>query len=101
LSSDHEPFGMVLLEAMVAGVPLIATSAGGRRKWSKVWAFCSRWATLNTWLKGWFICRGWMTNSVSQCADMMLVRLRERFSDEAVRNVFWRLPQVTDLTAES
>jgi hypothetical protein len=35
------------------------------------------------------------------CADMMLVRLRERFSDEAVRNVFWRLPQVTDLTAES
>lgn len=29
LSSDHEPFGMVLLEAMVAGVPLIATDAGG------------------------------------------------------------------------
>ncbi|MGL1834070.1 glycosyltransferase [Rhodocyclaceae bacterium SMB388] len=29
LSSDHEPFGMVLLEAMVAGVPVIATDCGG------------------------------------------------------------------------
>jgi hypothetical protein len=29
----------------------------------------------------------------------MLDRLRERFSDRAVRDVFWRLPQVTDLTA--
>ncbi|MBN0387259.1 glycosyltransferase, partial [Pseudomonas aeruginosa] len=32
LSSDHEPFGMVLLEAMVAGVPLIATACGGARE---------------------------------------------------------------------
>ena len=29
LSSDHEPFGMVLLEAMAAGVPAIATDCGG------------------------------------------------------------------------
>lgn len=29
LSSDHEPFGMVLLEAMVAGVPVIASACGG------------------------------------------------------------------------
>lgn len=29
LSSDHEPFGMVLLEAMAAGVPVIATACGG------------------------------------------------------------------------
>jgi glycosyltransferase involved in cell wall biosynthesis len=32
LSSDHEPFGMVLLEAMVAGVPLLATACGGARE---------------------------------------------------------------------
>ncbi|PJE78063.1 GDP-mannose-dependent monoacylated alpha-(1-6)-phosphatidylinositol monomannoside mannosyltransferase [invertebrate metagenome] len=29
LTSDHEPFGMVLLEAMVAGVPVAACNTGG------------------------------------------------------------------------
>ena len=29
LSSDHEPFGMVLLEAMAAEVPVLATDCGG------------------------------------------------------------------------
>ncbi|WP_304664683.1 glycosyltransferase [Stutzerimonas zhaodongensis] len=32
LSSDHEPFGMVLLEAMAAGVPLICSDCGGGRE---------------------------------------------------------------------
>lgn len=33
------------------------------------------------------------------CADVMLARLHERFSDHAVHDRFWQLPQVTDLTA--
>ena len=35
------------------------------------------------------------------CAELMLERLHERFSDRAVRNTFWHLAQVTDLIAES
>jgi glycosyltransferase involved in cell wall biosynthesis len=32
LTSDHEPFGMVLLEAMAAGVPLVCSDCGGGRE---------------------------------------------------------------------
>ena len=32
LSSDHEPFGMVLLEAMAANIPVIATNCGGAKE---------------------------------------------------------------------
>lgn len=32
LSSDHEPFGMVLLEAMAASIPLICSDCGGGRE---------------------------------------------------------------------
>jgi hypothetical protein len=31
----------------------------------------------------------------------MLARLRERFSDHAVRDVFWRLPLVTRLIQQA
>jgi hypothetical protein len=34
-----------------------------------------------------------------RCAEMMLERLRTRFSDQAVRDTFWQLPHVIELTA--
>ena len=37
----------------------------------------------------------------AQCAQMMLERLHEQFSDQAVRAAFWQLPHVTELTARA
>jgi hypothetical protein len=35
------------------------------------------------------------------CAEMMLERLHQRFSDPAVRATFWQLPPVLELTARA
>jgi glycosyltransferase involved in cell wall biosynthesis len=35
------------------------------------------------------------------CAEHMLQRLRERFSDQAVRETFWQLPQVRALVGQA
>lgn len=98
LSSDHEPFGMVLLEAMVAGVPVLATACGGAREVvegvgvlfalgdaGQLAAALAHMAELDEQQR-------------ATCAALMLQRLRERFSDQAVREMFWRLPQVRGLT---
>lgn len=101
LSSDHEPFGMVLLEAMVAGVPVIATAAGGAREVVEGVGILFPLGDAEHLAQGLTHLSRLDTEQRESCAAMMLDRVRERFSDEAVRTVFWRLPQVTDLTAES
>lgn len=101
LSSDHEPFGMVLLEAMIAGVPLIATSCGGAKEVVEGIGILFPLKDAEHLAQGLVHLSRLDTRQRESCAEMMLDRLRDRFSDEAVRSVFWRLPQVTDLTAES
>jgi glycosyltransferase involved in cell wall biosynthesis len=101
LSSDHEPFGMVLLEAMIAGVPLIATSCGGAKEVVEGIGILFPLKDAEHLAQGLVHLSRLDAGQRESCAEMMLDRLRDRFSDEAVRSVFWRLPQVTDLTAES
>ena len=101
LSSDNEPFGMVLLEAMVAGVPLLATSAGGAKEVVEGVGVLFPLGDDQNLAQGLGYLATLDDEQRAACAELMLQRLRERFSDHAVRDVFWRLPQVTSLTAES
>jgi glycosyltransferase involved in cell wall biosynthesis len=89
LSSDHEPFGMVLLEAMVAGVPVMATDCGGAPEVvaDPARLFPLRDATaLADKLAAFF--------ASAHDAGNVLEHLRRHFSDEAARQRFFALPMV-------
>lgn len=92
LTSDHEPFGMVLLEAMAAGLAPIATDCGGARE---VVAGIGQLFSLG---------------DVQQLADILVRQPRQsvdsyslqqhlqvNFTDTAARRQFWALPMVAPL----
>ncbi len=97
LSSDHEPFGMVLLEAMAAGVPLLATACGGAKEVVEGVGILFPLGDAEHMAQGLQHLAAMDDLQRRQCAELMLDRLRERFSDRAVREAFWRLPQVNEL----
>ncbi|MCW1243743.1 glycosyltransferase [Pseudomonas sp. SAICEU22] len=99
LSSDHEPFGMVLLEAMAAGVPLLATACGGAKEVVEGVGILFPLGDAEHMAQGLQHLAAMDDLQRRQCAELMLERLRERFSDRAVREAFWRLPQVTELAS--
>lgn len=101
LSSDHEPFGMVLLEAMAAGVPLLATSCGGAREVVEGVGILFPFGDADHLGQGLRHLAAMDRQQHQQCAEMMLERLHQRFSDQAVRDTFWQLPAVTELTARA
>ena len=99
LSSDHEPFGMVLLEAMAAGVPLLATACGGAKEVVEGVGILFPFGDAEHLAQGLQHLAAMDHHQQLQCAEMMLERLRTRFSDQAVRDTFWQLPHVIELTA--
>ena len=99
LSSDHEPFGMVLLEAMAAGVPLLATACGGAKEVVEGVGILFPLGDAEHLAQGLQHLAAMDQHQQRQCAEMMLERLRVRFSDQAVRDTFWQLPHVIELTA--
>ncbi|MFL1548153.1 glycosyltransferase [Pseudomonas sp. E2-15] len=101
LSSDHEPFGMVLLEAMAAGVPLLATACGGAREVVEGVGILFPFGDAERLGQGLRHLAAMDRQQHQQCAEMMLERLHERFSDQAVRDTFWLLPPVIALTARA
>ncbi|WP_349570656.1 glycosyltransferase [Azotobacter salinestris] len=92
LSSDHEPFGMVLLEAMAAGVPLIATDCGGGREVVEGVGTLFPLGDAAALATGLVCLAGLDEAARAACAQAMERRLQERFSDQAVARRFWALP---------
>ncbi|MBF4206407.1 glycosyltransferase [Pseudomonas donghuensis] len=101
LSSDHEPFGMVLLEAMVAGVPLLATACGGAVEVAEGVGILFPLGDAERLGQGLQHLAALDPGQRQECAGRMLERLRERFSDAAVREAFWQLSHVRALAAEA
>jgi glycosyltransferase involved in cell wall biosynthesis len=95
LSSDREPFGMVLLEAMAAGLPIICSDCGGGaeivRDVGALFPFGDAEALASSLVSA--------HNNKLLYATNIHKKLVESFSDEAVQKQFWNLPFVKDMQA--
>ncbi|MDF3193739.1 glycosyltransferase [Pseudomonas sp. 1928-m] len=95
LSSDHEPFGMVLLEAMAAGVLLIATACGGAREVVEGVGVLFPLADDSALAQGLLHMAQLESAQRHASAQAMQARLVERFSDAAISRRFWALPMIS------
>lgn len=88
LTSDHEPFGMVLLEALAAGVRSICSDCGGGREVIEGVGQCfpqGDSTALATLLLG----------QCSHSSNLDFTGPLKRFTDDAARSRFWHLPMLT------
>ncbi|MEH6564949.1 MAG: glycosyltransferase [Halopseudomonas sp.] len=96
LTSDHEPFGMVLLEAMAAGNMLICSDCGGGPEVvganGELFELGDA-AALATALKK---CATINDQQVLTMREQMQERLLSIFSDEAAKRRFWSLPNMSN-----
>jgi glycosyltransferase involved in cell wall biosynthesis len=94
LSSDHEPFGMVLLEALAAGIPVICSDCGGGRE------VVEGIGELFPLGDADILAQCFVSVAAQEMADdypaRTLARLRQHFSDQAGREAFWRMECVRE-----
>jgi glycosyltransferase involved in cell wall biosynthesis len=86
---------------MVAGVPLLATACGGAREVVEGVGVLFPLGDAAQLAQGLKHMAGLDAGQREACALHMLQRLQQRFSDQAVRDTFWQLPQVRALVAEA
>lgn len=90
LSSDYEPFGMVLLEAMAAGIPVISSNCGGAPEVlgdaGRLFPVANSEALAQA-LLGIY---GMGQEERRSMVEALQERLKGNFTDEAVRGAFWK-----------
>nr|WP_017678620.1 glycosyltransferase [Pseudomonas chengduensis] len=86
LTSDHEPFGMVLLEAMAAEVPVICSDCGGGREVVDGSGLLVAFAQPSALATGLRDCAEGRIDTLSSARRLSLC-----FSDHAARERFWAL----------
>lgn len=85
LTSDHEPFGMVLLEAMAAGVPVICSDCGGG---PEVVGELGMFFPLGDS----DVLAQRLLLSVTITSQVPVLTHMRRFTDIAAQETFWKLP---------
>lgn len=95
LTSDREPFGMVLLEAMVADVPIVCSDCGGGAEVAGEMGCLFSFGDADDLSQ----------HLIDQCGkhDTRSVRLylEAHFSDEAVKDSFWQLSFIQKIANQS
>lgn len=95
LTSDHEPFGMVLLEAMAAGVKVICSDCGGARE--VVQGVGDLFPLGDASVLSQCIKHQLQIDSMQKMHFDVQERLQRSFSDQAVRQQFLSLSLLTDI----
>ncbi|WOC79432.1 glycosyltransferase [Stutzerimonas frequens] len=90
LTSDHEPFGMVLLEAMAAGVPVVGTDCGGGRE--VVQGVGELFPLGDASALAEVLQRQAQIGDLPAPRERLQAHLQQCFSDSVVRERFWSLP---------
>lgn len=94
LSSDHEPFGMVLLEALAAGVPVVCSDCGGGPE--VIAGVGTLFELGNPESLSEALIHKFDDSSDSSFSIKARTQL-EIFSDETVRQTFWTQPRVNQV----
>lgn len=98
LSSDHEPFGMVLLEAMIAGVPVICSNCGGAPEVVSTTGELFDLQNVDQLADKMKKIYHLSSAEKQRLSAVMLTRVREKFSYQTVRKAFWHIPFIQKIT---
>ncbi|VFM99588.1 MAG: Glycosyltransferase involved in cell wall bisynthesis [Candidatus Kentron sp. G] len=96
LSSDHEPFGMVLLEAMAAGIPVASTDCGGAREVISDCGYLFPLGDVDALARVMMKLHDLSTGAVTDFRQRMDRQVLTCFSYEAAQDRFWLLPFLHD-----